>query len=1197
MVEGLMMTPEQRQAVESLDQDCIVSAGAGSGKTRVLVERFLHILERELETESPLDAVVAITFTEKAATEMKNRIRKGITQRMETARKEGRTRDAEGWYRILSDAARARITTIHSFCAGLLRDFPVEADVDPQFTVLDDIESRMLLRETVEEVLPTWFEGVSDTKAGDFLSPMEQLITVWGVRGTVFRLMNAYRQMAGNGWSPEETARLTQDGFSDAVSRMAAEQSEGKFQVLQLGAELLNLRGGKRVTAFQEAWPSLAAELSDSDEPEKLIPPLERAEKLLSGHWGRKEEIVNPRDRMKAALQKLLQAVEGRVLLDDEETTVEGLLQGLRNIHEAYIRKKRERAALDFDELQFRAVQLLENHPDVRRRLNRHIRYLMVDEYQDTNEAQKRLIDQLCIGPGGGRVPGRLFVVGDPKQSIYRFRGADVSVFGKTRAEIRSEGGREVDLIDNFRSDAGLVAFVNALFPNLMTGAPDEPNHYRKVRANRDFGESPRVEFMPLPDPEEKSSGTDLREMEAEWIARRIGELIDEGVPAAGIAVLFQAMTHVKQYEQALIRRDIPFRVVKGRGFYHRQEVLDVIHFMRSLSDPDHTLALAGVLRSPFCGISDDTLFRLTRVKGWSRDKESWLRQEGLPDGERWKLESFLNTFHRLVRLTGRIPVSDLLERLLEETGYRHALWAIPGARQAQANLDKFLRISRTWQGAASFSLDAALRSIDRLLQEEMDETEAPVEGDEEDSVQLMTVHQSKGLEFPVVFVPDLSRQPVEDISDLSIDCQSGLVTCLAGRDGEKWETYRWREVKEREKRLAREESARLFYVAVTRAEDRLILSGRPQEHKGLEKGEPILSAATWSRWMDGVLGYRRIDWDRRIWSFKRGGPTLTVQRWEGEKKASSGSDQTGLDIWLDDPSPFAETVPVPEDLSEPRGWRSEDRQEMGVTDLVRLANCPRQYYYDRILNLPSLDQPFSVEEGELHLAEEIAESRDQKREGFLSPRTKGDIVHRLTEITPDSRPSEEEMGILLQQVMDEWRISASDRPRAIAEIRPLWESFLNSDIYLLTSEQAGIRKEARFVQRMDGIEVAGIIDRLHCTWSGEWELIDYKTNDVDPADLEQVAEEYLPQLQLYVAAAQEEWGVDVDRAVLFFLKPNRKKVFWITDRWKQEAKRAIDRSIRLLRQGTSLKDFVPRPGKRCGYCGFQSICKEAFKG
>jgi ATP-dependent helicase/nuclease subunit A len=1176
--DKLLLTPAQQEAVDSLDTDCIVSAGAGSGKTRVLVERFLHILSRHLDEEDAWERVVAITFTEKAASEMKERIRSGVTARWQTAKESGKEREAGAWHRLLTEMEQARITTIHAFCARLLREYPVEAGLDPGFRVLDEAEGTVLLREAIQQALNRSFARLPQQENGT--SAVERTWMRWGVDKTVEQIAGVYRAMLNQGLVPQRLSEVTRDHLQKTRQQLQEKIRTGLLDVLSAGDQLMQVEGGKKAQAFQEAWPSLAASLKQGLQPGEWLPTLREAEALLKGNWGKKEEVTLPRDRMRTAVAAWSEVLEGWMTLSEERELVDWLLPLLAEVDERYRKAKEKRHAVDFDEMQIRSVQLFRTHPRVYRKERDRIAYLMVDEFQDTNEAQKQLVDLLSLGADGQPQPGKLFVVGDPKQSIYRFRGSDVEVFSATRRDIQTRGGKEVALVDNFRSDPAVIAFVNGLFEKLMSSDPEEANYYRAALAKRSSAKGPRVEWICLPDREDCPEGREVRDVEADVIARRIGQFIHEGRKPGEIAVLFQTMKHVKRYEEALLLRGIPFYVVKGRGFYERQEVQDVLHFLRYAADMSDRLSLVGVLRSPFCGLSDETLWLLSRREQWESDPDSWLRTEGLPDEERLKLRQFLRVLHGVRQRAGRVAVAELMESLLEESGYRQVLWSTPFGKQAVANLEKLVQVARGWEEGADPSLNSFLRKVEEWAAKGHPETEAQVEEADGNSVKLMTIHQSKGLEFPVVFVPDLSRRQPVKVPDVLLDPEKGLSITLTDDWGERRESFRWKQRAEEERKREREESVRLFYVAVTRAEDRLILSGTPEEHKGFAKGEPILSGDTWSKWLNGAFG--EIGNCQERWE-PITGVHIQLRKWEeaGEPlPVQLRSERAKADLL----SRISMADHVQGLCLETRGYGEDDLLPVSVTDVTRLANCPRRYFYERMWQLPQVGEGWDEPSGTVEGSHEARE---------LTPQIKGEVVHRVLEWCKGDETADD-VAPLIREAFAEINADSSS-PAAVEEVQKLVQVYLASEYHGTGYES--VRKEARFLQPMAGLKLEGIIDRLHRGPDGEWELVDYKTNGISAEEVEETAEEYLPQIQLYVLAAKEAWNLSVRRAVLYFLQPDRQKRWEVNPQWLQQAQATLHTVSHMLRQEEKPEAFPPRPGKRCQYCAYRFLCEEGDQG
>ncbi|SEM72773.1 UvrD-helicase domain-containing protein [Lihuaxuella thermophila] len=1180
MTGNIQLTPEQQAATHSLNRDCIVSAGAGSGKTRVLVERYLKILAEHRFNTDLLDQVVAITFTEKAATEMKERVRRGMEERLMKARLAGNVEEADGWYRLLTEIERACITTIHSFCRSILKKFPIEAGVDPEFRVLEEFEARWLLKEAVEQTLSSFLDL---SPGGREARVFERWLVGVGIQAAERQFMSAVLECFTHGWSPDELKRVTTWHLNQAEEELETKRKNefGRWegQLLASAERLLALKKLKRAEEFRAKWSDIRGIWKKAaGDPEKLK-MIHSLQESLAGRWGSKEEVKQPLEECREACEQLAGIIHEQLYLPDEKELTAVICDLIARIIERYNRLKQERAGVDFDEMQSRVCSLLSEHPEIRAEMRKKIRYLMVDEYQDTNDLQKRLIDLLINDEQGNHTPGTWFVVGDPKQSIYRFRGADVSLFHRTRMEILASGGQEVALTANFRSHPELISFYNHFFGRLMAKEKESPNYYQPVQSREDQTRPEVVvEYLAVPHKKEDlPPGWDRRDAEAQMVAKHIAGMMEAGTPARDIALLFRAMTHVKKYERELAKWNIPFHIVKGRGFYDRQEIADLLHFLRVLVEPENRLALAGVLRSPFCGISDETLLRISLENQWQVSAKDWAELPGLPEEERSKLYQFHHLWTRAGEWVGALKVADLMERMLEESGYRYLMWAAPEGKQAVANLKKLIRQARSMRGLAAYSVPEYLERMDLLMRDQQAETEASVESEHSDSVKLMTIHQSKGLEFPVVYVADLSYANTERHGAVRIDAEAGLVVVMKDERGESVELSRWKQAVERNRRLEWEESVRLLYVACTRAESRLVLCGAVEP---LKEGKSIREVTKWSQWLDGILDYRKIDWEERRWSFSEHCLPIRVHADLAEDEIPTDSMETPLDRYLagELATERGEGGKEPLEFLKPRGYTEHDLLEISVTDWKKLVNCPRKYFYQHVLGLPQL-------------TEEEPEDRGYAGMPVLSPTVKGRVVHRLIELLskPENRTFSWEK--IAQNVWNEFSLPRSVQKAAEAEVRPYIGNFLNSRVYAGINREEP-RTEQEFAVNLGGLQVIGVIDCLLPHPNGTWEIIDYKTDQISVSEVEEAAMEYKPQLELYVLSAKRMWNLIPEKATLYFLKPDREYTFTVTDKWLRDAEEEVGKSIRLLRTSAGpTEPWEARPGKRCGYCEYRIIC------
>ncbi len=740
-------TSNQRRAIAARGHT-MLSAGAGSGKTSTLVAKIVHLLGADVGTgETPaaarceLGQIAAITFTNAAAAELKASLRRELRG---VARRTG-TRE---WRDRVHEVERARIGTIHAFCARMLREFGLRAGLDPSFRVLDEAEASLLRHDAVAE------EVIARLRGGD--ADVASVVVAFGLRRT----------------------RAIVDGLA---------------------------AGGEGARLAYDRWGSGDA-----------APALRRAVEAGGGAW-----LPNDDDAARLAGRLLEIGIAARHRLD------------------AALDRER---ALDFDALVYRARDLLRDRPDVRHALRSRLRWLFVDEFQDTDRAQVEIAYAICGLPGGEPAAPRLCVVGDPKQSIYRFRRADVALWGDVEREILAAGGETIPLDTSFRSRAPIVAYVNAVFGAVMgeaaaDAAAAEAGHeiaYAPLQVGQNRvvpDDDGAVEVIPA----RGDTAPARRESEAERVAARLLELRhDESVvredasapPRAprwsDFAVLFRARTALPIYEAAFRRHGIPYVVAGNASFFARREVRDVRLLLAALADPDDDVALAGVLRSPFVALTDASLLRL-RIAGPRRLRRA-LRSQSLPEpAEAARLAWAAEWWESLLSLRDRIPAAALLERALGRAGYAAHLLLQADGDVALANLRKLVGIAESHPGSS-------IRELLEMIAERADsghEAEAAVQSREDDVVTLTTVHQAKGLEWPVVVLADGARD-IElggrESPPLFIDPDAGIGLQWTPQGGDSPGAYAW--LKARESALSRAEEKRVLYVAATRAKDRLILCG-----------------------------------------------------------------------------------------------------------------------------------------------------------------------------------------------------------------------------------------------------------------------------------------------------------------------------------------------------------------------------------
>ncbi len=924
---GISLTVQQRRALAVPDASVALSAGAGCGKTMVLTERFLAALDDG--GGRPLEALVALTFTEKAARELRQRIRARCRARLaaDGGSTSSSAAEAEWWAAVLRGLDAAPIGTFHEFCARLLRRHALLAGVDPEFAILDQSIGGSLRDEAVRIAIRRRL-AERDADLMD-LGTEFGLAQVRDALGRLATQRNAIDLEEWAGLTPQAIVDrwldLARERLWPAVrDRAAAIAATCSRRLVRLDSD--NSRIMERAAAVFEGLAILGptAPPCSVDRLDELVGLLRVQDLPRAPAWpsqevyeGVKDAFTELREHLRKEVRPALGWSNQEMLLASAERSLRfaRLALWVRREHE---RLKHRRHGLDFDDLLVKARDLLRDHPEIAtpaRPGDRApmVEFVLVDEFQDTDGIQGQILQLLS---GDAFLTGRLFVVGDVKQSIYRFRGAEPGIFRDWRAAFPARG--RLSLTENFRSVPGVIGFVNALFGECFRDLgpsdgggdgdgdgdgddrearpiPEDPHRLLPIRGQDTC--QPAVEFLWPASAEDSSedeedraeqsddgergtrppapklSAHERRMIEARCIARRLRERLDAGWPvldratgsvrpahAGDVALLFRAMTDLWPYESALADEGFDYHTIGGSAFYAQQEVHDVINLLSVVEDPFDEVALAGALRSPFFGVSDEGLFRLST----SREREGgitagvyWLDAiPGLSGLDRARAARAVELLARWRADKDRIPMAELVARVLDESGFAAAVVCEFLGDRKLANTRKVVRLARDFDRQGGFTLADFVARLRADLEDEPKEEQAATTDEEGASIRLMSIHQAKGLEFPIVVLPDVGRTSRGQSPLVACRPDLGLVvrpplpmpqapdataaSTDAGENDPVWRAYLTLERADDE-----QESLRLFYVATTRARDALILSA------GLQAGESVPSNAVAMRLLD----------------------------------------------------------------------------------------------------------------------------------------------------------------------------------------------------------------------------------------------------------------------------------------------------------------------------------------------------------
>ena len=1067
---AVLLTDEQEQAAARRSEPLLLSAGAGSGKTSVLVERFVRAV---LEDGVAAGKILAITFTERAAGELRERVR----GRFLTLGEREAARDTEA----------AFVSTFHGFCARLLRTHPLLAGLDPEFAILEEGLAGALRERAFSSALGVFLEADSGEAV--------DLVAAYGVEQVQAMVAGVYAELRSRG----------------------------------------------------QRFPRLPAPAADA-EPDSL-------------------------DAAAAA---------ACVLLDE-------LLAGFSHAYEAL---KRGRGAVDFDDLELCARELLDDRENVRTAWSERFELLMVDEFQDTNPRQLGILRALDRG--------NLFTVGDELQSIYGFRHADVGLFRARRAEL-AERGASLALTRNFRSRAPLLDVVNAVFgerlgegftplvagrdevtatgpdgsPDGDAGAPSaEPLVELLLSARSGWEEAEDVAAelaRGLP------PATIWRQAEARLLAQRVEELVRDGAARAGeVVVLLRAVGDIEVYERALQLRGLRTLAMVG-GFWGRLQTRDLLAYLRALANPLDEQALYETLASPLVGLSSDGLALLAhgaRAAGrgvW--ETASSLAEDAapgpggpaaggsteqsaepaaghaellarLPPADREALVRFCTRLRDERSAWPRRSISRLIERTIDASGYREHVLALEWGERRLANIHKLLRLARRFEASEGRDLRAFLDHVDRLADATgTAEPDAPVDGVEPDAVRLMTIHAAKGLEFPVVCVADLGRATNTRMPRLLVD-GGRIGLALLRLDGEKAApALAYEELCEQRRRAQAEEEDRILYVAMTRARERLLLSGALDFERWPEQREAAPSIAWLAPALAGGLalpldtvdppvcdlvlgGERQVRVRCRLSSPVTVGTVLRldsgdVLSLDRGHSISAGPASAQMSIPGMAPVARASERGVAQRRHIPPARASDGITTLSYTALSELERCGYRYYVERVLGLP----------------EDRSAARAPAGAG-LEARARGTLVHRLLESVDLARaaPSPADVGALARELG--LRVAAGERE----EIAALIGTAMSSPAAARVAAADSVRREHPFAFALGPGEplITGVIDLLAVEADGGLLVLDYKSDRVGAeVDLGELVErDYGVQRLLYALAVLRDGAATVEIVHWFLQRP-----------------------------------------------------------
>ncbi len=1118
---------DQKTAATLSGNEVVVSAGAGSGKTRLLVGRYLYLVAA---LHTPPREIAAITFTNKAANQMKARIAdraSGLAARYPEL--------SDLWREISEHIHDAPVSTIHAFCNAILRAHPVEAGVDPLFEVLDETALAGLRSDTLDRFIALRME--------EDPARMESLAGVFGLGGLRSIL----------GILLDERPRMARYFDSDSLPDLKTLEARYRGFILdRLNTYLVMARQFHTLRPDDDALSDVVAglvpalrEIRDAVEADRIDPSLLNlavgtawsglGRKGSQKKWGERGFDIG---RVRGSLKECLGFVEHVAAFNACEREV--VLPAVASLLDEYVRLerffltvKKERSAIDNDDSLVETWRLLRRDPAVRRKVSAGFSHLLVDEFQDTDGLQFDILTMITGDSGA-----KLFTVGDPKQSIYRFRGADVSVFNDfaCRAEFKP-------LRTTYRSSPGIVAFVNRVFSRVM-GVEDREHPsevgYSEMKPHRKTGNGgPGVEIVIT----EGDSADSRRIAEGEFIAQRVKELTETGIPFGRMALLLRKGTQSRRYEEAFLRAGIPFVNLAGGNPFESPEALDIGNLLGWLADPSDEALFTGLLLSPFFMAGADLLYELRREAGRHGSMPALFLAGGggIMSGSDGA-SRIRATLRGLIDRRDRFSIRELLEYAFSETGYTAAIIADPvRGEESLAVVDAVLDAADGFErsGGTASEFGELLRKGGLAS-----ERGATLET-RGDALTIITIHKAKGLEYKAVFLADAASKPKGDTCTFLLHDALGPAVTYRSPTGKRVESFALSLARENEKKKAIAESKRLFYVACTRAEDILVITGGPPPKEPDDRFE----TDNWMGWLYSALDIDREhgpmnDETRGLFSFSR-------------IEGGAGPAETASAFWrpfVDGPADTGDSLPdLPAGLVPSPLEISGKPATLSPTQVMDYLACPARYLLNRLYRLSASSDRMGERYGELaHHALEKWDYHDRAA-----------LVGNVDRFAGHSIPAD-----------------------LHGRLRESLAAFASSDLAREVAGSDEIRREERFGFIEEDVLVRGAIDLVARTPDG-WIVVDFKTNHVAPENVPAEAERYLIQLGLYALALHRAEDIVPARLAVHFL------ALGITHSFPCD-RDVIDGVAYTLHEviaAMDAGDFKPRPSWECERCPGKKVC------
>ncbi len=1213
------LTPHQLKALDHKNHISL-TANAGSGKTFVLSRRYLEIA---LSENLSLRNIAAITFTDKAAGELYKKIASLIEDRLSASTESAEIKRLENIRRQL---VSANISTIHSFCIDILREFPVEAGLDANFTPVDETASGELIELSVDEMIKAALNNPDEEQLLKYLIRLfasknqlaKELIRLINHRKNVLSISESLYS-----GSEEETASKLHELFLDYAERIFLKDKEK----LTDSIERINsavIANNKKSDTAAEALP-LISKMNAAGGTEEYLAAILNVKSAVTTGKGtlRLTGYINKavKEEMNAEIEIVNEffADIGFLNIPEDSAELEAdlarfgktLITFFEKALAVYERKKKENGYLDYEDILLQARNILTNE-HVQNSLAQKFKYIMVDEYQDTNEIQYNIFLPIL----NHLKQGNLFIVGDEKQSIYMFRDAELQVFNKTRKDIEESSGSEflLSLPDSFRMAPALCLFTNYVFTRLFAGPREifnEVTHTDLVCARED-GVEGKIEFLIAGESDnekveehgvDSDGNASAENPEADLVARRIVSLIKDdelspGVNWGDIAVLCRKRKAFSGLEKTFINYNIPFVIVGGKGFYQRQAIYDIYNYFSFLLDAKNDTALTGILRSPFFTLSDSLIFDISLSSGDSL----WHKLQNY-SGKNNYAKLAAERLGENLALAKSTDIPEMLRKILKESDFLAVLASGSNGEQELANIQKLITLAISFSRQGFRTLYDYVEYLRESIELSGDEAQASVT-EESDAVKIMTLHQAKGLEYPAVFLykcDDITRKSTAKTKEVIVSKTFGILTKLPRRQDyfAEYESAPVLGINDFiNSKKNRAELKRLLYVGITRAKNYLFISATAPRK---EKYNSESFMALLQEGLGNELSGDRIKLNSSLnFLTEKDGNYVTEER----------------SVLIDVPiirelklEPFVENNTGPDKVHQKLATAgikdSPEGEIISATKVAVYKQCPLKYQFTYGYGFGPLMTQFKMWSNSQTGDDVISSYEFSPEEAYNDPayeekigggrvleyaELKGRIIHKALQRELQLNDIKEFTEVSARNEINPAEVDENKIKKLRETVYSDLKKFYGSQEYKFISSFKNYSNEYEVYIKQGDYYLYGIIDKLIFE-KNKLVIVDYKTDDIPVEEIDERSEAYLTQLIFYSYIVTQLFDSikEYSLRLIFIKHPDRPVIKEVGSDNFKILKDEIERMIKNIREEKFRKNIRHCP--KCAYSLNQAQC------